>query len=309
MNNNPQNTPVLVVVFNRPEMTRQVFEVIRQVRPLRLYISADGPRASVQDDIQKCSDVRKIFENIDWECKVETNYSESNLGCRTAVVKAIDWFFDKEVEGIILEDDCLPSESFFRFCAEILEKYRDDERIMHINGNNFGTNEYIESNYSYHFSSYGQVWGWATWSRAWDLYQRNLVLWPRIKKGEWLRNMDWSIREFNIQTNKYDRMTGNNPIDTWDYQWHFTLFINNGLAVTPKTNFISNIGYGSEATHTREKMSPKSEIPIDSIGFPLCHPEFVRADYRLDAMYRRMMIQPVTGNIISKIWRFLRRLV
>jgi len=306
---NSYQTPVLMLVFNRPGVTKRVFEVLRKVQPARLYISADGPRASVPGDPGKVDEVKKIFDAIDWECEVHTNYSTENKGCRRAVAEGIDWFFTNEEEGIILEDDCLPDISFFRFCAEMLERFRDDKRVMHINGNNFGTSEFIDSPYSYHFCSYGQVWGWATWSRAWKLYQKDLDLWPVIKKGGWLRNMGWNKKEMNIQTWKYERMIGENAIDTWDFQWHFTLFVNNGLAITPKKNLVTNLGFGSEATHTKFDVSNKSEIPAGEIGFPLCHPEFTRADHRLDRVYRRKMIEPITSSPAKKIWRLVRRSV
>ena len=307
MRQNLRQTPVLMLVFNRPEITRRVFDVLREVRPKKLFISADGPRATIPDDKKKCAETRKIFENIDWECEVYTHFSDRNLGCLNAVSAGINWFFSRVNEGIILEDDCLPDTSFFPFCEEMLERYRDDTRIMHINGNNFGTREFIKSPYSYHFTSYGQVWGWASWSRAWKLYQRDLELWPIIKEGNWLRGMGWNKKEYDIQIKKYERMTGKNAIDTWDYQWHFTLFVNNGLAISPKINLVSNIGFNEEATHTKGKDSVKSEIPTGAIKLPLCHPEFIMADYRLDEVYRRMMIRWDASNIIGKLYRFIRK--
>jgi hypothetical protein len=309
MSSKSLNTAVLMLVFNRPEVTERVFQMVRRARPKRLYISADGPRGSVAGEAVRCTETRKIFDRIDWDCEVKTKFSRDNKGCRRAVADGIGWFFDNEKEGIILEDDCLPSISFFRFCDEMLERYRDDERIMHINGNNFGTGDFIDSPYSYHFSSYGQVWGWASWSRAWKLYQKDLGLWQIIRNGEWLRNMGWDKKQYDIQASKFERMTGREAIDTWDFQWHFTLFINNGLAITPKLNLVSNLGFGPEATHTKDIKSQKSEIQTGEIQFPLIHPEFVRADYRLDEMYSRKMIQSITGNPVIKFWRLIRKIL
>jgi hypothetical protein len=299
------NAAVLMLVFNRPEVTERVFQMVRRARPSRLYVSADGPRESVAGDPKKSAETRKIFDRIDWNCEVKTNFSDKNKGCRRAVAEGIDWFFANEEEGIILEDDCLPNISFFRFCSEMLERYRVDERIMHVNGNNYGTSKFIQSPYSYHFCSYAQVWGWATWRRAWLQYQKDLELWPMVRNGKWLRNMGWDKKEYDIQIKKYERMTGKNAIDTWDFQWHFTLFINNGLAISPKQNLVSNIGFGVDATHTRGQGSGRSALPMQELSFPLVHPDFMIADYQLDQVYRRKMIQPVTRNYLSKLYRFI----
>ncbi|MGW8247535.1 MAG: hypothetical protein ACWGOV_05430 [Acidiferrobacterales bacterium] len=307
MSDNSLDSAVLMLVFNRPDVTERVFQMVRRARPNRLYVSADGPRESVAGDLVKSNETRKIFDRVDWDCEVKTNFSDKNKGCRQAVAEGIDWFFESEEEGIILEDDCLPNESFFRFSAEMLGRYRADERIMHINGNNFGTSEFIESPFSYHFCSYAQVWGWATWRRAWLQYQKDLELWPAIQNGNWLRNIGWSSREFKIQNEKYNLMCGEDAIDTWDYQWQFTLFVNNGLAISPKQNLVSNIGFGADATHTRGEGSGRSEIPTQEMSFPLIHPDFVRADYQLDKLYRRMMIRPLQETILEKVRRLFRR--
>lgn len=175
------NVPVLLLIFNRPDTTQRVFHEIRGASPLQLFISADGPRENKPGEFEKCQITRDIVRQVDWDCEVYTNFRDKNLGCKIAVSSAIDWFFENVEEGIILEDDCLPSFSFFRFCEELLEKYRDDERIMQIGGTNL-LSEWQRSDDSYYFSKYGAIWGWATWRRAWQYYDVNMKLWPEVKK-------------------------------------------------------------------------------------------------------------------------------
>jgi hypothetical protein len=166
-------TPILFLVFNRPETTKFVFESIRSVKPAKLYICADGPRPNVENDKIHCSAVRKIVSNIDWECEVKTLFRIENKGCGKGVSEAITWFFSNEEEGIILEDDCLPNDSFFYYCSDLLDKYRFDTRIMHIGANNF-LDDTISVENDIYFSSISHIWGWATWKRAWDSYDFKL---------------------------------------------------------------------------------------------------------------------------------------
>ena len=175
------NTPVLFLIFNRPETTEIVFSVIRKAEPPRLYVAADGPRPDYPNDAESCEIVRAIATDVNWDCKVKTLFRDQNLGCKLAASKAIDWFFEQELEGIILEDDCLPDQSFFWFCQELLGKYRDDTRIMHIGGTNFQFGK-ERTKYSYYFSRYAHVWGWASWRRAWKFYDVEMKNWRDCRK-------------------------------------------------------------------------------------------------------------------------------
>src|SRR5262249_47548369 len=172
--------PVLFLVFNRPETTARVMEAIRAAGPERLYVAADGPRDSKTGEAEHCAEVRQLAMNVDWPCDVRTLFRDRNLGCRRAVSSAITWFFEQEPEGIILEDDCLPSFDFFPYCAELLERYRDDERVMAICGSAYAD---VSSDYphSYYFSYYADMWGWATWRRAWLHYDNRMDRWPVFK--------------------------------------------------------------------------------------------------------------------------------
>lgn len=175
------NVPILFIIFNRPETTKAVFHEIRKNQPFQLFVAADGPRREIFEDIENCRKVREIIQLIDWECNVQTLFRDENLGCKIAVSSAIDWFFSQVDEGIILEDDCLPDQSFFPFCQELLEKYRYDAKIMMIGGSNFQFNK-NKFEYSYYFSRYFHIWGWASWKRAWQFYDVEMKAWPEIDR-------------------------------------------------------------------------------------------------------------------------------
>ena len=245
---NSFNIPILFLVFNRLDTTRQVFERIRNVSPIKLYIASDGARDNRESEDEKVKTVREyVINSIDWNCEVKTLFREKNLGCGKAVSQAITWFFENEEMGIILEDDCLPSASFFHFCKELLEKYKDDNRIYHIAGYNPLT--YTEMPYSYYFARIQHCWGWATWRCAWSQYNFD------IKD---LDNFIFQKKINEIFNRKIDRYywleifkrMEKHEIDTWDYQWTYAIFNNNGICINPAKNLVSNIGFGSEATHT-----------------------------------------------------------
>ncbi|PKM46252.1 MAG: hemolytic protein HlpA-like protein [Gammaproteobacteria bacterium HGW-Gammaproteobacteria-1] len=241
-------SPVLFLVFNRPTPTAKVFEAIRAARPPRLYIAADGPRAHREGEAARCAEVRDIVMRVDWPCEVRTLFRDENLGCKAAVSGGISWFFEQEEQGIILEDDCLPHPDFFSYCDTLLERYRDDERVWVVTGDNFqrGTRR---GDASYYFSKYNHVWGWASWRRAWQHYQGDIRFWP-----EWRRSADWSEHaadpvERRYWTRIFDRIH-RNEIDTWDYPWTASIWYHGGLTATPNVNLVTNIGFGPDATHT-----------------------------------------------------------
>ncbi|WP_378953212.1 glycosyltransferase family 2 protein [Pelosinus sp. sgz500959] len=296
MSENPLTTPIVLIIFNRPTVTQQVFNEIRRARPTKLLVIADGPRPDMKDDVQKCTAVRNIIDQVDWECQVLRNYSDVNLGCKRRVASGLDWVFGMVEEAIILEDDCLPHPTFFPFCQELLKRYRDDQRIMTISGNNFQYGQ-RRSSYSYYFSRYAHVWGWATWRRAWKYYQVDMSLWPEVRTGQWLFDILGSMRA-NIKSGQchFDVMgsmkaieywykifdyTYAGKIDTWDYQLIFASWLQNGLHILPNINLVSNIGFGADATHT--KVAGKcTNIPAEAVVFPLQHPTFMVRDAAAD---------------------------
>jgi hypothetical protein len=264
-------TPILFLVFKRPSTTRKVFNVIKKIEPKYLYVAADGPREHKEGEKEKCEEVRAIVKEIDWDCELKTLFRDKNLGTKIAVSSAIDWFFENVSEGIILEDDCVPSLTFFPYCEGLLTKYRDDDRVMTISGDaSVFKNRFDNSKYSYFFSHYTLTWGWATWKRAWSTYDVDLKDWNEVKKDK---------NSFPVLKNRYqrkywfmmfDRMYING-MDAWDYQWTYNSLINNGLTIIPKSNLILNIGYGPDATNYYGKKDYRIEFPIKEIDFPLVH--------------------------------------
>ncbi len=271
------DTPILFLIFNRPNTTQFVFEAIKKQQPSKLYIAADGPRLTKPDDTELCRETRKVVSKIDWPCEVKTLYRNENLGCKRAVSSAIDWFFEHEEQGIILEDDCLPNSSFFTFCSKLLDRYKDDESIMHIGGCNVIDD--IKSNNTYSFIRYPLIWGWATWRRSWKLYDVNMASYPiKIKEG-FLQN---AFPRINIRSHwkfMFDRAF-NNKFNTWDYQWTYAILSHNKLSIIPNKNTVVNIGFSDGATHTSEaddRTSLKSYM-IDEI----VHPEAVSVNSDLE---------------------------
>lgn len=273
-------TPILFLIFNRPQVTKKVFNEIRKAKPKQLFIAADGPRKDIPSDSERCKAVRGIVEQVDWDCEVKTLFREENLGCKIAASRALDWFFENVDEGIILEDDCLPGQTFFQFCQELLEKFKDDERIMMISGDNyqFGGRR---TNYSYYCSIISHIWGWATWRRAWKCYDRNMTVWPKIRDEGWLYDVLGSRKGVKYWTRIFDR-TYQCKINTWDYQWQLSCWSNAGLIILPAVNLVSNLGYGLDATHTTGK-SKFAKVDITEMNFPLKHPPFLIQDTRADA--------------------------
>jgi hypothetical protein len=294
----PLHTAVLMVIFNRPDTTRLVFESIRKAKPPRLYIAADGPRANVKSDIAQCEEARKIANEVDWECEVKTLFRDEDLGCGVGPSSAFTWFFEHEEEGIILEDDCLPSQSFFWFCQELLERYRNDNRVMHIGGNNFLNGWQKDHDYSYYFSMSGHIWGWATWRRAWKMFDYNIGLYQGMKEKNYFKNFFLNPLEKIYRMRKFDKTITSNHVDWWDYQWDFTRYINSGLAIVPKNNLIKNLGFGENATHTHNANSKSAKMVAMDIQLPLNHPPFMIRDFTSDKRYFRNFIKDV---IISKL--------
>jgi hypothetical protein len=281
-------SPLAFIVFNRVEPAQRVFAEIAKARPSHLLVIADGPRADHSDDAKLCSQVRSIVDRIDWDCKLSTNFSDSNLGCAARVSSGIDWVFENVEEAIFLEDDCLPDPSFFRYCDDLLESYRNDPRIMSISGDNFQFGR-KRSEYSYYFSRFAHIWGWATWRRAWKHYDIRMSQWPLIRDGGWLNDIldDRSEAEYwtEVFERAYQGKTG-----TWDYQWMFACWLQSGLTILPNVNLISNIGFGVNATHT-VTAGRVAEMATESLSFPLAHPPIMVRDARADKQATRLFFQ------------------
>jgi len=265
-------TPILFLVFNRPDTTKRVFEEIKKAKPKQLFIAADGPRTKEEEE--KTNSVRKyVISNINWPCKVKKLFRRKNLGCKYAVSGAIDWFFDNVTEGIILEDDCLPDKSFFRFCQELLKRYKNDERIMSISGQNYIGKFNVQE--SYLFSKYAFIWGWATWKRAWEKMDFELKKYCEIKKEEKLKKNYPNFIERKLRERKI-RNVLNKKVDTWDIQWSVSHNINKKLCIIPKINLVENIGFSNNNfTNTKENYWDKKFLhhKANEMKFPLKHPK------------------------------------
>ncbi len=271
--------PVLFIIFNRPETTKKVFARIREARPEYFFIAADGPRADKTEEKEKCEAARQIATQVDWPCEVKTLFRDKNLGCGAAVSSAIDWFFDNIEQGIILEDDCLPCPSFFGFCTEMLERYADEANVMMISGSNPAI-ELDQMTDDYFFSRNYNVWGWATWARAWKLYDREMKFWPAEKKTDFLKKAypHRLVRDYFKEG--FDQVY-NKEVDTWDFQWAYSCLKNGGLSIMPKLNQVSNIGQAG--THTGQEVSgalfrKTALIDLDHLQ----HPAAVQEDAALD---------------------------
>ncbi len=262
-------TPVVFIIFNRPDVTRKTFQAIRSAKPKKLLLIADGPRPERIGEVDKCIETRKILEGVDWDCEVIRCFSETNLGCKERVSSGITWAFEQVEEAIILEDDCLPDLSFFPYCDELLAKYRDNSNVMAICGSSFIESD-ISTNESYYMSRLPIIWGWASWRRAWKKYDLKMTEWPRYRDSKKFRD---TLPSFAAQLHYRNQMnrTYKGKIDTWDYQWMFALWDSNGLCVIPTKNLVRNIGFGPEATHTLF-YDPSYDSPVSSMEFPLIHP-------------------------------------
>ncbi len=304
------DTPILFLVFNRPDTTKQVFAKIREVKPKQLFVAADGAREYKEGEQAKVDEVRKlILENIDWDCEVKTLFRDKNLGCGKAVSQAITWFFDNVEQGIILEDDCLPDLSFFPFCEELLEKYKDDERVMMISGYNaLGS---YPSTASYIFSRIGAIWGWATWSRAWKHYDTNNHLWKQVKEQQILENLFIKDTNQTDYRKKVLEKTFNGEIDTWDYFWTFNRLIQMGTSIVSKDNLIQNIGFGEDATHTINRNAALEDVPVHSITSQLTHPLFIYIDELFDnqVYYKTIGYRIFKPTITYKIKQIIKRII
>ena len=283
----PLKTAVLLLVFNRPELTDQVFEAIRQARPQKLYVAADGPRSNRPGEAELCTEVRRIATNVDWPCEVKTLFRESNLGCKMAVSGGINWFFENEVEGVILEDDVLPVPTFFSYCDQLLERYRNDHRVGMVSGCNLVSSRFTPD-HSYFFSRYNHIWGWASWRRAWQHYHVDIPDWPKWRDGGGLKSKASGNRSFEKYWRRIFDAVYRGEIDTWDYQWTYSCWKNNLLTALPAANQTHNLGFGVDATHTTSDIPAfiLASPPIE-LSLPLSHPTLIGCDKRIEQLIDR----------------------
>jgi hypothetical protein len=302
------NTPVAFFVFNRPSTTKRVFEAIRRARPPKLLVVADGPRPDHPEDADRCLAVRAIIQQVDWDCEILLNYSDVNLGCGVRVSTGLDWAFNQVEEAIILEDDCLPHPHFFDFCEILLDQYRYNDKIMHIGGNHHLIGYKNQSlTYDYYFSRYPLIWGWATWRRAWKHYDFKAEYLKAFIDDGWLEKLLGNKRQTFVWKRNFESLYEN--FYTWDYQWILTCWINEGLAIHPTKNLVSNIGFDTASTHTKDSKNLWSALPTKNLTFPIKHPPFTIRDSQADHHLQNTKFDPSKLNRFKMRLRYLKKLV
>ncbi|MTJ14889.1 glycosyltransferase family 2 protein [Anabaena sp. UHCC 0187] len=299
-------TPVIFIIFNRPDTTKKVFEAIRQAKPPKLLVICDGSRPDRPDEADKIAKTQAIIETVDWECEVLKNYSEQNLGCKNRVFTGLDWAFEQVGEAIILEDDCLPHPIFFQFAQEMLDYYRYDTRIGTICGDNTPVG-YSRTNDSYYFSLYNRCWGWATWKRVWLNYDVDMKKWPLVRDNNWLHDIledDYAVK---VWTNIFND-TCNGLNDSWAYRFTFSLWMESLLNIIPNVNMISNIGFGKGGTNTFNREDPRANVPNQAMNFPIQHPPFIIRDTLADAFTQKYVHNPdsLPKRIKNKLKKILK---
>ncbi|MFC1452299.1 glycosyltransferase family 2 protein [Verrucomicrobiota bacterium] len=296
------HTPVAFLIYRRPDLTGQVFARIAEVRPPKLLVVADGPRGP--EEAEACRGARAATEKVDWPCEVLREYADTNMGCRKRVATGLDWVFSQVEEAVVVEDDCLPDRSFFGFCQELLDRYRDDARVGHIGGSNpLGGSENQE--HSYYFSRYPMIWGWATWRRAWSLYDADMGQWPEVRaSGRYRRWFDSASDARHFRTLWDGIMEGR--IDTWDAQWAFCRLLAGTLSVIPAVNMVANIGFRTDASRTTDPGDPLAMAPARSMTFPLRHPPTVACTQREDRRLADLAFvpdpwwKPISDRLLNK---------
>ena len=318
--NNGTNVPVLMVFFNRSEPLKKVFEAVRNARPKKLFLAQDGARENNQNDIKNVEACREVVKNIDWDCEIYTDYSEVNLGCGKRMSSAITWAFKYVDRLMILEDDCVPNNSFFKFTEELLEKYKDDERVSMISGmNHLSTYENVSKD-SYIFCSSGAIWGWATWKRQWEQYDfemkfvSDLDVFNKIKKSNYPRCYKRDL--IKQGKNRLETLNKGKKLSSWTFQYNMIRFLNNQVTIVPSKNMISNVGLTGDSTHASSslKMIPKGlqrvfYMKTYDIEFPLSHPSVIYRDDEFDKKVWRLMGMPLHIAIHRKFSSIIRRIV
>lgn len=301
-------TPVVLILFKRADTTRKVFDVIRQAKPEKLFLIADGPRANHSDDVISCQETRSVVSEVDWDCSVLKNFSDVNMGLKDRVSSGLNWVFDTVDRAIILEDDCVPDLSFFQFCEELLEQYQHDERVMMLTGTNI-LGQWKSDQQSYHFSYYASCWGWATWKRAWQFYDINMKLWPLPEAQNSIRNIIANEEQYLICKGFFDAVYSNR-VNSWAYRWFFSRLLQSGLVISPSQNLISNIGFSQEGTNTKQDKKGVANLSTCPISFPLKDPCGVVVDREYDRLrYEKTWKKSIVEKLKKRIKQFLKSLL
>lgn len=281
-------------------------ESLLEVKPKHIYVAIDGPRSHIPSEKQLVSECYEIFTQLPWQASVNFLKRDKNLGCRESVSSAITWFFNQVEQGIVLEDDCIPSEDFFSYAETLLEKYKNDDRVMAISGDNLIS--YDPGIGSYFFSRYCHIWGWASWRRAWKFYDVKMTYWPQDRESGLLETLFSNRREVEYWKNIFDR-THAGKIDTWDFQWIHTIFRKSGMCIVPKVNLVRNIGFDERATHTKHDMN--LSLQAMDLPSPLAHPTEIKICEKFDEIESKRFFRahPQYMSLMKKSLRKLKDLV
>ncbi len=280
-------SPIALSVFNRPESTERVMETIRAARPKQLFVFADGPRTDEEAGL--CTQARTLVENVDWDCEAKYDYSQSNLGARRRYASGVDWVFSHVEDAIVLDDDCVADPTFFTFCDQMLEQYRDDPRIMMVCGTNY-LGQWKSDRQSYHFSYFGAVWGWATWRRAWKLYDGSMDAWGDEEVREGIRALLEDEELYALQARRFDRLYHETQDrHSWDLPWSLTRLAHGGLTVMPSVNLVQNLGNTDGRGLPPEH--PLANLAVGSLAFPLRPPRALRVDREYDRLHMRRIFE------------------
>jgi hypothetical protein len=300
MNDNQLSTPVVIFIYDRPDHTKKVLTEIDKADPPLLFVVADG--AANHNTQIRCQKTRDLIGEVEFDCEVKRNFADENLGIRKRFSTGLNWVFNQTPEAIILEDDTVPKQSFFRYCDVLLDRFRNDKRVMEITGRN-QLETWEQENYDYHFSYYGGIWGWATWRDAWTEYNEEMTLWDSEVVRKRIQDVISSDDQFKYIENIYDR-TASGKINTWDYQWGFARHRNNGLSIVPSKNLIKNIGFDETGTHTTDPSHGFANKDTYELSFPLNHPPFVAPDREYDRQFHQLRN---TRSVPKRIFDFIRK--
>lgn len=290
-------TPILLIAFNRPNHTRQVWDAIKKQRPKFIFVFQDGVREGNHSDKEKCAAVRAVFdEPLDWDCDLKTFYSDVNMGCGRGPAAAITWFFENVEQGIIFEDDCLPHPLFFSFCEQLLALYKNDQQISFIGGTSFISKGNDISSYYLSCGHHG-TWGWATWKRTWMSFDYSLTDMTEIEFEETINSYFSNKRVLEYWLNIFRNVKKNRFGEScWDYQFYFSTWLKGQLAVIPYNNYITNIGSDVDATHTFG-VNKLLNVPIKIEQTDLIHPTTIKQDKKKDLRFQKEFIQPYNFGI------------
>ncbi|MCL2689214.1 MAG: nucleotide-diphospho-sugar transferase [Chitinispirillia bacterium] len=305
---------VLFITFNKLEETKRVFEAIKNAQPPKIYLASDGARAQKQGEKEIVEGVRNyLLSAIDWDCDIKTRFSDTNQGCGRGVSNAVTWFFEHEEMGIIIEDDCLPHQFFFRFCDELLVKYKDDERVSMIAGTNEFAKYREEKSNEYFFTRSTYIWGWASYRRVWKDYCFALSFLPQLKEKMSYEELLYPLKKYQIKKRrkKFERIYKRKGSHTWDFQLLCLNLMNRQFCIVPKANLVANIGFGENATHTHNLNSPSSNIPYGELLFPLKEPDPFEENLQFAIDYHDFIMpkRTLAWRILKELSRFKRRFV